>query len=109
MTVSDRAAQRLKELLSTQNQINASTALKIGVKRRGCNGLSYTLNYATKPDKFDEVIEEKEGVKIFVDSKALMVLVGTEMDYIEDELSSEFVFNNPNEKGKCGCGESFNV
>jgi len=66
------------------------------------------MNYAEKAERLDEVIEDK-GVKIILDSKALMVLVGTQMDYLEDDLKAEFVFKNPNEKGKCGCGESFNI
>jgi len=66
------------------------------------------MNYAEKAERLDEVIEDK-GVKIILDSKALMVLVGTQMDYLEDDLKAEFVFQNPNEKGKCGCGESFNI
>ena len=80
------------------------------MRRRGCNGYSYVMNYA-EPDevgKLDELVEEKD-VRVIVDSKALMFLVGTEMDYVDDEIKSEFVFNNPNSKGTCGCGESFHV
>ena len=84
--------------------------VRIGVKRRGCNGYSYIMQYSEGKDvgKLDELIEEKD-VRVIVDSKALMFLIGTEMDYVDNEIKSEFVFNNPNSKGTCGCGESFHV
>ena len=80
------------------------------MRRRGCNGYSYVMNYSKESEvgKLDEVVEEK-GVRVIVDSKALMFIVGTEMDFIDNDIKSEFVFNNPNSKGTCGCGESFNV
>ncbi|CAK68842.1 unnamed protein product (macronuclear) [Paramecium tetraurelia] len=107
ITISDKAAERLTELMKLQNN-PAIDAVKIGVRKRGCNGLTYTMNYCSEPEKLDEVVESK-GVKVVVDSKAVMVLVGTEMDYVEDDIKSEFVFKNPNQKGQCGCGESFHI
>ena len=84
--------------------------VKVGVRRRGCNGYSYVMQYSSGDDigKLDEVIEEKD-VRVIVESKALMFLIGTEMDYVDNEIKAEFVFNNPNAKGECGCGESFHV
>ncbi|KAF5103059.1 hypothetical protein D0Z00_000037 [Geotrichum galactomycetum] len=82
--------------------------IRIGVKNRGCSGLTYNLEYVDKPGKFDEEVLQ-DGVKVLIDSKALFSIIGSEMDWVDDKLSSRFVFHNPNSKGQCGCGESFMV
>ena len=106
MTVTDAAAERIQALLTQRGK--ASIGVRVGVRARGCSGLSYTLEYADERGRFDEIVEDK-GVTILVDPKAVMFIIGTEMDYIEEKLQSGFVFRNPNEKGRCGCGESFHV
>eukprot|EP01027_Heterolobosea_sp_BB2_P006074 GEZU01009209.1.p1 GENE.GEZU01009209.1~~GEZU01009209.1.p1 ORF type:complete len:164 (+),score=3.43 GEZU01009209.1:66-557(+) len=137
LSLTDAAAKRLSELLSNKSALG----IRLGVRRRGCNGLSYTMDYATEKKPMEEVVEQKGahakhhsvdalhlsshilsslmiwssccstkiGVKVFIEPKALMFVVGTEMDFVEDKVRSEFVFKNPNAKGSCGCGESFNV
>lgn len=106
ITITDAAAARMKELMAQRGKPTA--AIKVGVKSRGCSGLSYTIEYADEVGKYDEIVEEK-GVKVLIDPKAIMFVIGTEMDFIDEKLKSGFVFNNPNEKGRCGCGESFHV
>ena len=106
LKLSENAVQRIKEIM-TLNKSNA-VGVRIGVKSGGCAGMSYVMEYAedVKPD--EEVIEEK-GIKVFIDPKAIMYLLGTEMDYKKDKFSSQFIFKNPNETERCGCGESFKV
>ena len=107
--VTERAADRIKELLSSPNAKESnSIGIRLGVKRRGCNGLSYTLNYAAGLQPNEEELEA-HGIKVFIEPMALFSVVGTVMDYEVTDMSSEFTFLNPNSKGECGCGESFNV
>ena len=102
--LSDNAANRVKEIMSSiESEV---IGVRIAVKTGGCAGMSYVMEYAKKINPNDEIIEDK-GVKVFVDSAAIMYLLGTEMDYKKEEFSSSFVFNNPNETERCGCGESF--
>ena len=102
--LSDNAASRIKEIMA--NAEKDSLGVRVSVKSGGCAGMSYVMEYTKEVNPNDEIIEEK-GVKVFVDSAAIMYLLGTEMDYKKGELSSTFVFNNPNETERCGCGESF--
>ncbi len=106
ITLSDSAANRIKEIMAN-NQSN-SVGVRVGVKSGGCAGMSYIMEYAKEINPNDEVIEDK-GVKVFVDPGAIMYLLGTEMDYKKGEFSSTFVFKNPNETERCGCGESFKI
>ena len=104
--LSDNAANRIKEIMSKAD--NTTIGVRVGVKSGGCAGMSYVMEYAKEAKKNEEVIEDK-GVKVFIDSNAIMYLLGTEMDYKTDKFSSQFVFKNPNETERCGCGESFKV
>ena len=106
MSISDAAMGRINVLLAKRGK--PSAGIKVGVRSRGCSGLSYTIEYADEIGKFDEVVE-RDGVKVLIDPKAVMFLIGTEMHFVEEELKSGFQFVNPNEKGRCGCGESFHV
>ena len=106
MTVTPSAAERVKALIESRGKPTAG--VRIGVRTKGCSGLSYTLEFADSQQPMDEVVET-EGVKLLIDPKASLFLIGTEMDYEEEKLKSGFVFKNPNEKGRCGCGESFHV
>jgi iron-sulfur cluster assembly protein len=106
MRLTDAAADRIKAVMAkTERPI---VAVRVGVKNGGCAGMSYYMEYAEKIDPLDEVIEDK-GVRILVDPKAVMFLLGTEMDYKIDKLSAQFVFNNPNQTAACGCGESVQI
>jgi|TARA_B110001452_G_scaffold202712_1_gene172758 iron-sulfur cluster assembly protein len=104
--LSDNAANRIKEIMAGVE--TNSLGVRVAVKSGGCAGMSYVMEYAKEVNPNDEIIEEK-GVKVFVDAAAVMYLLGTEMDYKKEEFSSSFVFNNPNESERCGCGESFKV
>jgi iron-sulfur cluster assembly protein len=106
ISITDAAAERVQALLAKRGK--PSAGIRIGVRTKGCSGLSYTIEYADEKTKFDEVVEAK-GVTVLIDPKATLFILGTEMDYVEDKLQSGFVFKNPNEKGRCGCGESFHV
>ncbi|MDP4708572.1 MAG: iron-sulfur cluster assembly accessory protein [Rickettsiaceae bacterium] len=106
MSLTDNAVQQVQALLSQRGK--PSLGIRIGVKSGGCSGLKYFVEYADVKNPFDEIIETKD-VTILIDPKALMYLLGTEMDFVVEEFKSGFTFTNPNEKGKCGCGSSFNV
>lgn len=103
MKLTDAAATRIKDLMSKSERPIAG--LRVGVKNGGCAGMAYTMEYAESTNPTDEIVEDK-GVKILIDPKAVLFLLGTEMDYKTDKLSAQFVFNNPNQTSACGCGES---
>lgn len=103
VSLTDAAADKVKAIMSRAD--SKIIGLRVGVKNGGCAGMAYTMEYAEAVNPFDEVVEDK-GVKILVDPKAVLFLLGTEMDYKVDKLSAQFVFNNPNQTSACGCGES---
>ena len=106
LTITDNAAEQIKKIIL--NSDKKCLGVTVGVDKTGCSGYAYKMDYAFKDvDGFD-IVEDK-GVKIFIDPSATMFLIGSEMDYSSDKISSRFVFNNPNEKSSCGCGESFNI
>ena len=104
--LTDTAANRIKEIMA--NADNKTVGVRVGVKSGGCAGMSYSMEYAKDKKTNDEVIEDK-GVKVFIDPAAIIYLLGTEMDYKKEKFSSQFVFKNPNETERCGCGESFKI
>tara|TARA_B100001059_G_C17794077_1_gene561967 strand:- start:1199 stop:1534 length:336 start_codon:yes stop_codon:yes gene_type:complete len=104
--LSDNAATRIKEIMSSADA--TAIGVRVGVKSGGCAGMSYIMEYAKDIKPNEEVIEDK-GVKVLLDPKAIIYLLGTEMDYKKESFSSQFVFKNPNETERCGCGESFKV
>ena len=106
ISVTPAAAERVRLLLEKRGK--PSVGIRIGVRTKGCSGLSYTLEYADERNSFDEVVE-LDGLTIMIDPKASMFIFGTEMDWVEEKMAQGFVFKNPNEKGRCGCGESFHV
>ena len=106
ITMTDAAVARIKAIMAQKG--DSVAGLKIGVKKGGCAGMEYTMNWAEGVDKFDEVVEQ-DGARLIIDPAAILYLLGTEMDYKADKLSSGFVFNNPNQQSACGCGESVNL
>jgi iron-sulfur cluster assembly protein len=106
MRLTEAAAERIQAVMA--NADHPIAAIRVGVKNGGCAGMSYFMEYAEKIEPLDEVIEDK-GVRILVDPKAVLFLLGTEMDYKIDKLSAQFVFNNPNQTAACGCGESVQI
>lgn len=106
LKITPAAVERVKSLLASRGK--PSAGIRIGVRSRGCSGLSYTLEFADEKGPMDEVVEAG-GVTVLIDPKATLFILGSEMDFAEEKLQSGFVFRNPNEKGRCGCGESFHV
>ncbi len=106
LTLTDAAAQRVKAIMASKGP--AVAGLKIGVKKGGCAGMEYTMEWAESAGKFDEIVEQ-DGARVIIDPQAVLYLLGTEMDYKVDKLSAQFVFNNPNQSSACGCGESVNL
>jgi iron-sulfur cluster assembly protein len=101
--LTDAAAERIKFVMA--NAVKPVVGVRVGVKNGGCAGMTYTMEYAEEIAKADEMVEDK-GVRVLIDPKAVLFLLGTEMDYKTDKLSAQFVFNNPNQTSACGCGES---
>lgn len=106
LTMTPRAAERVRAIMTSKGPDVAG--LKIGVKKGGCAGMEYTMDWTNSVGQFDEVVEQ-DGARVIIDPQAVLYLLGTEMDYKTDKLSAQFVFNNPNQTGACGCGESVNL
>jgi iron-sulfur cluster assembly protein len=103
LTLTDAAANRVKDIISRADR--PIVGVRVGVKNGGCAGMTYTMEYAETVSPLDEIVEDK-GVKVLIDPKAVLFLLGTEMDFETNKLASQFVFNNPNQTSACGCGES---
>ena len=103
MRLTEAAAARIKQVMAQADRPVAG--VRVGVKNGGCAGMAYTMEYAERVEAADEVVEDK-GVRVLIDPKAVLFLIGTEMDYKTEKLSAQFVFNNPNQTSACGCGES---
>ncbi len=108
LTLTESAVSRVRRILELRDEEPPAIGVRIGVRNAGCSGMTYSMDYATEIGDHDEVIEAGD-VKVMIDPAAIMFLVGTELDYKEEKLSSGFVFNNPNVTSTCGCGESFAV
>lgn len=106
ISLTDRAAERIKHIMSRAE--TPKIGVRLGVKNGGCAGMEYTMDYAEVREPLDEVVEDK-GVMILIEPKAVLFLLGTEMDYEEGVMSSGFIFNNPNQTDACGCGESVTI
>ena len=106
VTLTDAAAERMSEIMAAAEE--NFIGVKIGVKNGGCAGMEYTMDYATEAGPLDEVVEEN-GIKILIDPKAILFLIGTQVDFVTEKLSQRFVFNNPNQTDACGCGESVTI
>jgi len=108
LTVTESAVSRVRRIMELRDEEPPAIGVRIGVRNAGCSGMTYSMDYATEVSEMDEVIDAGD-VKVMVDPAAIMFLIGTELDYKEEKLSSGFVFNNPNVTSTCGCGESFTV
>ena len=104
--LTDAAADRIKYVMANAQQ--PIVGVRVGVKNGGCAGMSYTMDYASEAKPFEDVMEDR-GVKIFIDPKAILFLIGTELDFVQEKLGARFVFNNPNQTSACGCGESVQI
>ena len=104
--LTDAAAARIQEIMA--NAPGKYLGVRVGVTNGGCAGMSYTMDYAAEAKPFEEVMEDR-GVKVFIDPKAILFLIGTELDFVQEKLGARFVFNNPNQTSACGCGESVQI
>tara|TARA_Y100000590_G_C15476852_1_gene922425 strand:+ start:545 stop:883 length:339 start_codon:yes stop_codon:yes gene_type:complete len=109
ITISDNAASQIKKIISEASNNEKILGVLVDVDKSGCSGYAYKLDYAKQDNVHNFEVVESKGVKVFIEPKATMFLIGSEMDYSKDKISARFIFNNPNEKSTCGCGESFNV